>query len=394
MPFISSMSASKGGRIWNLGAKPDQVLTPSSSSSDKNFTISWSAPAFDGGSPILGYKVQFSTNGGSSWSTAVDAGNTTSYSWTNSLNGTSYVGRVLAYNAVGEGPYSSASTSRTPAFASNPSISFVTSTPTTSNRGYRDFTITIDPPNAVSYWYSKIETNTNSAGYVERTTSITNQGSSSYTYTATAGQSIVARVTTYNTDGYSQSATTSTISIPALIDDSYPIDTSGWEAEVGYSAATGQFTVTGNSFSQTSAYSIPGVGNQASYNAGDMQYKIESLQLEAWTGDSGTTICTSSRYFRVDFSGTSTSAGTGGGTISALQSPFSTNSGTTHRFLTWNVADVDFGNPGAGRIRVRGDGSIGTWSASAPDQRIRVIINISGKSRKWQVSGYTYNQSY
>lgn len=318
----------------------------------------------------------------------------TSYSWTNALNGNSYIGRVLAYNAIGDGPYSSASTSRTPVFASNPTISFTTSTPTTSNRGYRDFTITIDPPNAVSYWYSKIETNTNSAGYVERTTNITNQGSTSYTYTATAGQSIVARVTTYNTDGYSQSATTSTISIPALIDDSFYTDTSGWEAEVGYSDQTGQFTVTGNAFTQTSAYSIPGVGIKSSYTAGEMQYKIETLSIEAWVGDSGTTICTSSRYFRVDFSGTSTSAGTGGGTISALQAPFSNNSGPTrNRFLGFNVTDVDYGNAGAGRIRVRGDGTIGTWSTS-PDQRIRVIVYISGKSKRYQVSGFWTYQSY
>jgi len=391
MPFISSMSASKGGRIWNLGAKPDQVPTPSSSSSDKNFTISWSAPSYNGGSPILGYKVQYSTDGGSTWSAAVNAGNVTSYSWTNALNGTSYVGRVLAYNAIGDGSYSSASSSRTPVFSGDPTISFTTSTPTTSNRGYRDFTITIDPPNAVSYWYSKIETNTNGAGYVERTTSITNQGSSSYTYTATAGQSIVARVTTYNTDGYSQSATTSTISIPALIDDSFYTDTSGWGTQTSYSAATGQFTVTGNAFTQTSGYAIPGVNTS---NNGDTQYMIFSLEIEAWTGDSGTTICTSSRYFRVDFSGTSTSAGTGGGTISALQAPFSTNAGTTHRYLTWNVADVPYGNAGAGRIRVRGDGSIGTWSASAPDQRIRVIVNISGFYRTYQVSGYWTYRSY
>ena len=391
MPFVSSMSASKGGRVWPLGAKPDQVPTPSSSSSDKNFTISWSAPSNNGGSPILGYRVQFSTNGGSSWSSPVDAGNVSSYSWTNALNGTSYIGRVLAYNAIGEGAYSSASTSRTPVFASNPTISFTTSTPTTSNRGYRDYTITIDPPNVVSYSYSKIETSTNGAGYVERTTSITNQGSTSYTYTATAGQSIVARVTTYNTDNYSQSATSSTISIPALIDDSYFVDTSNWQAEQDYSAETGTFIITGNSYSNTSGYSIPGVNTA---NNGDTQYMIQSLRIEAWVPDAGTTICTSSRNFNVDFSGTSTSAGTGGGTISALQAPFSNNSGPTrNRFLSWNVADVGYAFPGAGRIRIRGAGSIGTWSTS-PDQRIRAIVYITGKRRTYQVSGYWVYQSY
>ena len=171
------------------------------------------------------------------------------------------------------------------------------------------------------------------------------------------------------------------------MDTSYyvTVDTSNWGTSEGYSDATGTFTVTGNSFSQTSGYAIPGVGNTGPYSDGQRRYSISSLTIEAWVVITGITICTSSRSFLVDFSGTSTTANTNS-SINCLQAPFSTNSGTTVRSLNWNVPDVNLGTaPGGGRIRVRGAGSIGTWSTS-PDQRIRVRVNITGSQQRWNVS--------
>lgn len=169
----------------------------------------------------------------------------------------------------------------------------------------------------------------------------------------------------------------------------------GWanveNAQGSYSAQTGLFTVTGNSFSQTSTYSIPGVNTASSY--GDKRYKITGLTIGAYTGSSGTTICTSSRYFQVDFSGTSTSAGTGGGTRSGLSAPWSNNSGTTERQDGMSITAVDYGNAGAGRIRVLGNGSIGTWSTS-PDQRIYVRVYISGNQQEWIQFSYTRYWTY
>jgi hypothetical protein len=40
---------------------------------------------------------------------------------------------------------------------------------------------------------------------------------------------------------------------------------------------------------------------------------------------------------------------------------------------------------GGGRVRVRGAGSIATWSTS-PDQRIRVIVEMNGNQQRWNVS--------
>jgi hypothetical protein len=188
------------------------------------------------------------------------------------------------------------------------------------------------------------------------------------------------------------SATTTTTTAAQTGSDTVYYGAWGWGpegADSAYTAQTGLFDVTGNSFSQTSTYAIPGVNTPTAY--GQRQYKIDALTIGAYTGSSGTTICTSSRYFRVDFSGTSTSAGTGGGTRNGLSAPWNNNSGTTERQDGMSITAVGYGNAGAGRIRVRGDGSIGTWSTS-PDQRIYVRVYISGRQQEW--TQYSYGRSW
>jgi hypothetical protein len=78
-------------------------------------TVSWTAPSSDGGSAITDYTVQFSSNGGSTWTTFTDAVSTaTTATVTGLTNGTAYVFRVAAVNAVGTSAYSTASGSVTP----------------------------------------------------------------------------------------------------------------------------------------------------------------------------------------------------------------------------------------------------------------------------------------
>jgi hypothetical protein len=79
-------------------------------------TVSWTAPANNGGTPITGYDVQYSSNSGSTWTSASSTFHTstaTSQTVTGLTNGTSYVFRVAAINAVGTGPYSAASSAVT-----------------------------------------------------------------------------------------------------------------------------------------------------------------------------------------------------------------------------------------------------------------------------------------
>src|SRR5690349_4000070 len=72
--------------------------------------LSWTAPAYNGGSAITGYKIERSTDGGTTWSTIQsNTGSTsTTYSDTGLTASTTYTYRVSAINAVGTSPPSSA----------------------------------------------------------------------------------------------------------------------------------------------------------------------------------------------------------------------------------------------------------------------------------------------
>jgi hypothetical protein len=130
----------------------------------------WDAPG-DNGSGITGYRVQRSTDSGATW---VDTATTTStsYSAWNSVNGTSYIGRVQAYNPNGNGAYSAASTARTPAFASSGTIS-ASQNPVTApvyrdtdnallvngvgpGGGARPYTVSFNPPDVAGFLRSRI----------------------------------------------------------------------------------------------------------------------------------------------------------------------------------------------------------------------------------------------
>jgi hypothetical protein len=78
-------------------------------------TVTWSAPTVLTQTPITDYIVQYSSNSGSTWTTFSDSLSTTaSITVTGLSNGTSYVFRVAGVNGVGQGPYSSATSSVTP----------------------------------------------------------------------------------------------------------------------------------------------------------------------------------------------------------------------------------------------------------------------------------------
>ncbi|HEX5458229.1 MAG TPA: fibronectin type III domain-containing protein, partial [Candidatus Nitrosotalea sp.] len=84
--------------------QPPTGLTASAISSSQ-INLSWIAPTNNGGAPITGYKIERSTDSGSTWSTIVS--NTVFASTTYSNNGltasTTYTYRISAINSVGTG---------------------------------------------------------------------------------------------------------------------------------------------------------------------------------------------------------------------------------------------------------------------------------------------------
>ena len=81
-----------------------QVASPTNSLTSGQVGLSWTAPASDGGAPITDYVVEYSSNGGTTWSTFADGTSTsTSATVTGLTNGTPYTFRVRAGNVAGQG---------------------------------------------------------------------------------------------------------------------------------------------------------------------------------------------------------------------------------------------------------------------------------------------------
>jgi predicted phage tail protein len=73
---------------------------------DARVTLSWTAPASDGGSPVTGYNVYYATSADFTGAARIPRGTDTAVTLTGLVNGTTYYFRVTAVNRVGEGPAS------------------------------------------------------------------------------------------------------------------------------------------------------------------------------------------------------------------------------------------------------------------------------------------------
>jgi hypothetical protein len=93
---------------WNL-LLPSAPLSVTVVAGNTQATVSWTAPSFIG-TPITNYSIQYSSNGGSSWTTFNKAASTSTSSVVTGLtNNVGYIFRVAAINAVGTGSYSTPS---------------------------------------------------------------------------------------------------------------------------------------------------------------------------------------------------------------------------------------------------------------------------------------------
>lgn len=97
--FIGVASSSGGGP-----GTPGKVLQLSGVAGDTEVALTWSTPVSDGGSAITGYTIEYSSNGGSSWSTTTDS--SSPHTVTGLSNTVGYIFRIKAENAIGFGPYS------------------------------------------------------------------------------------------------------------------------------------------------------------------------------------------------------------------------------------------------------------------------------------------------
>ena len=91
---------------------PNAPTSVSASTGARQSTVTWTAPASNGGSAITGYAVRFSVVNSNVWSTATLTGSTlTSFTQTGLTPTTSYIFQVAAINAAGQGAWSANSSS-------------------------------------------------------------------------------------------------------------------------------------------------------------------------------------------------------------------------------------------------------------------------------------------
>jgi hypothetical protein len=94
--------------------KPAAPTGVTATAANAQAVVSWTAPAVVV-PPVTDYSVQFSTNGGTTWTTATDTVSAaTTATITGLTNGTAHVFRVAATNGIGTGAYSTASAAVTP----------------------------------------------------------------------------------------------------------------------------------------------------------------------------------------------------------------------------------------------------------------------------------------
>lgn len=110
----SSPSNMTSATTFTVPSPPTSLATNATSSSQIN--LSWIAPSSNGGTPVTGYEIKRSTDGGSTWSTIVaNTGNTsTKYSDTGLAANTTYTYQVFAINSVGTSAPSNTASATTP----------------------------------------------------------------------------------------------------------------------------------------------------------------------------------------------------------------------------------------------------------------------------------------
>ena len=103
---------------------PAAPTAVSATAGNASATVHWTAPTDNGGAAITGYQVEYSSNGGTSYTQfgTVASAASTSQTITGLTNGSSYLFKVAAINSVGTGAFSSASSAVTPTAAVNATI--------------------------------------------------------------------------------------------------------------------------------------------------------------------------------------------------------------------------------------------------------------------------------
>ena len=213
---------------------PSAPAAPTGIYADGTVTLSWSAPS-TGGAAISDYLIQYSSNGGTNWSTFSHTASVETTITVDSLvNGTSYIFRVAAINIVGTGLNSANSLSITPSgLPGTP-----TSVSATASSQAAAVTWSAPSANGASISDYKIEYSTD-AGSTWTTYSHTASTSTSATITGLTNYlAYIFRISAKNANGFGEASSTSTAVNPGSTVASISLSTVASGAKNGVAFTT------------------------------------------------------------------------------------------------------------------------------------------------------------
>jgi predicted RNA-binding protein with TRAM domain len=112
--FVDPGSIYDGSVVITYSTGIPGIPTVSGTAGNQSVGLQWTAPSA-GADPINDYVIQYSSNGGTTWTTD-DTGSTSTWATVSGLtNGTGYIFEVEAVNAIGDGPFSTPTGTLTPA---------------------------------------------------------------------------------------------------------------------------------------------------------------------------------------------------------------------------------------------------------------------------------------
>ncbi|MGI0018559.1 MAG: fibronectin type III domain-containing protein, partial [Nitrosotalea sp.] len=335
-PYFGTLVADldTGSSSPTVPSQPTGLAATSVSSSQIN--LSWTAPSNNGGSTITGYKIERSTNAGSTWSTLIanTASSSTTYSNTGLASNTSYSYRVSAINSVGTSPVSNTASATTGTVATAPlsptgltanmiSSSQINLSWTAGNNGGSTITgYKIERSSDNGSTWSTIVSNTGNTATTYSNTGLA--ASTTYTYQVseinaigTSSPSSTASATTGITVTIPQAPTGLAASVvsSSQINLSWTAGNNGGSAITGYKierssdAGTTWGTLVSNTGSTITTYSNTGLAANTTYTyrvsaINSVGTSLVSNTVSATTSGSSTTSTISLTVNSVDLTGT------------------------------------------------------------------------------------------
>jgi len=162
-------------------------------------SLAWTAPAVNGGAAISDYKIEFSSNAGSTWTTFTRSASTaTTATVTGLVNGKSYLFRISAINSAGAGSAVATTTAITPRTVPGV-VTGITATPRTAQASLTWTAPAVNGGAAISDYKIEFSSNAGSTW-----TTFTRSASTATTATVTGlvnGKSYLFRISAINSAG-------------------------------------------------------------------------------------------------------------------------------------------------------------------------------------------------